>query len=1039
MPTTSIAATTSASYDPSVHPAAAAAREGGAPASAAPTGDLPIHLTHFVGRARELDDVRRLLGEVRLLTLTGAGGSGKTRLATEAAARWPAAASGARVTWADLTPVAEGAHVPAQIAAALHLPGRADVAPLEAVRLAIGAGEALLVLDNCEHVIDAAAAAVDALLRACPGLRVLATSREALGVGGETAWHVPALAADEAAQLFAERARATQPAFVLTPANRPAVDEICRRLDGVPLAIELAAARVRALAPEAIAARLDDAFRLLTAGGRTALPRHRTLRATMEWSHGLLSARERALLRRLAVFAGGFTLASAEAVCADDALWAAGLRDAPTPGDADATLAAEDVLDGVAALVDKSLVVMGADPLPPAAAAAGGRTPEPRYRLLETVRQYGLERLAEAGEREAAEASHTRHFLDLAAALAPDIVGGLSMNAAMARLGAEQDNLRAATSWALQAAERDPVAWGPTALCFGDHLFWYWYGAGHWLHRGQFDEARRYTTAALRVAPDAAPTLRARAQMAAGLAAHPQGDFAAGAEHFRIALAIGEAEGDRFTTTFARAKLAAALLMLGDVADALTLCQTAWTEALREPPNALHGFAGVWLAFIHIARGDLAAARVPVEHCLRIAPQAANQVTIAHCHALLGRIDTLAGDHGSAAAHLRTSLELHLMLGDAWGLALDLEWSSALAAERGRHADFARLAGAVDALRDRAGMVRYPVDVPDHDRHEAAARAQLAHAYDTSYAEGRELDAAALQRLVTASDVAEPAPAPAGAPAAAPLPAPDAPPVPVASEASPSAALRVLALGGLQVYVGDRPIDPTAWGSARTRELLAYLVAHPEGRTKEQVGLALWPEASSAQLRNNFHVTLHRLRRALGGADWVSLDGDRYRIPTALVAEFDAQQFAREVAEARRALAGTGGDAAATQLERALARYRGDFLDGEAAGDWHLAFRDHLQRLHVEALQALGTHHLTAGRPARAADAFRRLLARDPLREEAAVALMRCHAAQGEPAQALRVYRELEARLRAELGAAPCGTATALAAELRGDARPGSA
>jgi DNA-binding SARP family transcriptional activator len=246
----------------------------------------------------------------------------------------------------------------------------------------------------------------------------------------------------------------------------------------------------------------------------------------------------------------------------------------------------------------------------------------------------------------------------------------------------------------------------------------------------------------------------------------------------------------------------------------------------------------------------------------------------------------------------------------------------------------------------------------------------------------------------------------------------------------------VLALGGFQVCVGERPVDAAAWGSARPRELLAYLVAHPEGRTKEQVGLALWPEASAAQLRNNFHVTLHRLRRALGGPDWVALEGDRYRVPPALVAEFDARQFAREVADARRALAqaGRAPDAAAgaaAALERALARYRGDFLDGEAAGDWHLEFRDHLQRMHADALSALGDHHVAAGRPRQAAEAYRRLLARDPLREDAAAALMRCHAALGERAQALRVYRELEAGLRAELGAPPGGAAAALAAALR--------
>jgi DNA-binding SARP family transcriptional activator len=240
----------------------------------------------------------------------------------------------------------------------------------------------------------------------------------------------------------------------------------------------------------------------------------------------------------------------------------------------------------------------------------------------------------------------------------------------------------------------------------------------------------------------------------------------------------------------------------------------------------------------------------------------------------------------------------------------------------------------------------------------------------------------------------------------------------------------VYALGGLRVCVGARAVPAAAWGSARPRELLAYLLAHPEGRTKEQVGLALWPEASAAQLRNNFHVTLHRLRKALGGAAWVALAGERYRVPAALVAEFDAARFAREAAAARAALA-RGAPGAAAALEAALAGYGGDFLDGEGAGDWHLAFRAALRRAHAEGLLALGAAHAAAGRPGRAAEAYGRALARDPLREDAAAALMRCHAALGERAQALRVYRDLARRLRDELGAEPDAATTALAAELQ--------
>ena len=266
-----------------------------------------------------------------MLTLTGAGGSGKTRLAHEVASR--VAGRFARIAWVDLAPLNDETLVAEQVAAALHARETADVSPIRMLVNTIGSERVLVILDNCEHLVNACASVAELMLRACPRLTVLATSREALGVASETAWLVPPLGTGEATELFVERAQATMPAFAMTDTNGSAVNEICRRLDGIPLAIELAAARVRVLSPEQIATRLDDAFRLLSAGSRTALPRHRTLRATMEWSFALLGEREQLLLRRLSVFAGTFTLDAAEFVCAGN------------------LLEVEDILDGVAALV----------------------------------------------------------------------------------------------------------------------------------------------------------------------------------------------------------------------------------------------------------------------------------------------------------------------------------------------------------------------------------------------------------------------------------------------------------------------------------------------------------------------------------------------------------------------------------------------------------------------------------------------------------------------------------------------------------------
>ena len=418
--------------------------------------NLPAQVTSFVGRERELAEVARLLAATRLLTLTGTGGTGKTRLALQAAAAGLGAdgpPSGAPDGWpdgwpypdgvwfVDLAPLAEDTLVPATALAALGaaaLPGQPAASRLvEHLRTR----RALLVLDNCEHVLEAAARLADAVLRGCPGVRVLATSRELLGLAGETAWRVPsldlpdpddapgaaALEASGAGRLFLERARAAQPAFEITDANAPAVAEVCRRLDGIPLALELAAARVRVLTPEQLAARLGDRFRLLTGGGRTALRRQQTLQATVDWSHDLLAEPERALFRRLAVFpggaTGGFPLEGAEAVGAGDG--------------AGAPVEAADVLDLLTGLVDKSLVL------------AEARGAEERYRLLETLRQYAEERLLQAGEAAAARDRHAAWCLALGRAVAAARAAGAHplVSPAGRRLRAERESVRAALAW----------------------------------------------------------------------------------------------------------------------------------------------------------------------------------------------------------------------------------------------------------------------------------------------------------------------------------------------------------------------------------------------------------------------------------------------------------------------------------------------------------------------------------------------------------------------------------------------------------------
>jgi len=515
-----------------------------------PIADLPVHLTRFIGRGHELGELSRLIGATRLLTLTGAGGSGKTRLAREVAAA--EAGRYSRIAWVDLAPVADPTIIAREVATTLHIPDRGG-RPAEALVATIGDSPMLLVLDNCEHLVDAAAELAEHVLRSCPRLTILATSREALGIPSETAWLVPPLGGTEAIQLFVERAQASIASFELSDSNATAVRDICRRLDGIPLAIELAAARVRVLSPHQIAGRLDDAFRLLTSGSRTALPRQRTLRGTMDWSYGLLDNREQALLCRLAVFAGSFSLEAAEAVCVGD----------PLEG--------EDILDGVAALVDKSLVVM----------EAGDGVA--RYHLLETVRQYGMERLVEHGGPDRYRERHAHHYLEFAERFAPLLIGGEHEPGLLARIAVEHDNLRDASVWAASDPSR-----AEEALRFADALFWYWYGTGYWYGAGQFTQAREQIARALASAPDADALLRARALAADGLSALAQGDYEESRDSFSHSLALFRAHGDVGSIAFVLSKLGASHIMLGNTALAGQLLDESYELAKPLPLSVLH-------------------------------------------------------------------------------------------------------------------------------------------------------------------------------------------------------------------------------------------------------------------------------------------------------------------------------------------------------------------------------------------------------------------------------------------------------------------
>jgi predicted ATPase/DNA-binding SARP family transcriptional activator len=651
-----------------------------APAAApAVPSNLPAPLTSFVGREREIAQVGELLGQGRLVTLVGPGGAGKTRLAVEAVRRLlergRVEADGAWLV--ELASLRDPSQLPGAVLdavsprvelARLEAPGGARRDPLARLLHALDGRRLLLMLDNCEHLVEAAAALAEAILGACPGVRILATSREALRVPGESRLPVPALPvppedaaepeallAFDAGRLFVERARAVVPGMALGPAEALAVAEICRRLDGLPFAIELAAARVNGVPVVELAARLHDRFRLLTTGARTALPRHRTLRAVVDWSWELLVPAERVALRRLAVFTGGCTLAAAERVAAG-------------PG-----LEAGEVAGAVAGLVEKSLVEVVAGPtvpavswpgiehadLPPVADPPAG---EPRYRLLETIRAYAAERLAEAGEAERVAATHAAWCVE-EADLSQTKLRGADQLVWWARAHAEHANLHAGLRFLLDRGEAAGAVHLAGALSWHQGFF------------GQADETLADLRAAL--ALPGGPSDRARAEALATLAwlGMRTGDGPAAFER-RIAgaeacfLASGDATHAELVGLLGRALLErmrqaehGGLAPPAPAAPGSRYDRRVLDEVLGEPAwtHTVAWYAMVTvmsLALEQAAGGDFAGARRDTEALLARLRRRGDRLGMIDCLELLAGISTFEEDLDQARDCLRESLRL---------------------------------------------------------------------------------------------------------------------------------------------------------------------------------------------------------------------------------------------------------------------------------------------------------------------------------------------------------------------------------------------
>ncbi len=675
-------------------------RRGTKPAIAIPN-NLPLQLTSLIGRQLEIREVRRLLRKHRLVMLTGAGGCGKSRLALEVAGR-AQEASPDGIWVVELAPLMDGSLVPQTVAAALGIKDEPGRSPIESLIGFLGKQEALLVLDNCEHLVEGSAELVRTLLLSCPRLRVLATSRESLRLEGEVTYRVPSLELPngeraltelrevESVQLFVDRASNANPAFSLAESNARSVAEICKHLDGMPLAIELAAARVKTMSVAEIASRLEDRFRLLTRGSRGALSRHQTLRALIDWSYALLKPGEQAMLRRLSVFAGGWTLAAAEEVCQGDGIegW--------------------QVLDLLTGLVDKSLVEMEA--------TGEQRTGRTRYRLLESLRQYARERLVEEKEDRAAQRRHLDFYLTLAEKAASQL-DGPDQSAWLSRLDEEHDNLRAALE---MCKGRDDDA-GGAGMRLAGALGGFWQTRGYWLEgrtmcqellaRSNVLERSPIRARALSVAGtmvhllgdctgaqsfhqeslDIARELGDKCGIAGslnnlGIVARDQGDYAAARSFGEESLTIRRELGDKHGIASSLCNLGNVASDQGDYAEARSLFEE--SLAISRELGHKHGISGSLnkLGTVAVHLGDYTGARSSYEKSLVIARELGDKQAVASSLNNLGIVASDQGDYASARSFYEESLAIQQELGDKRGAAISLGNLGNMAADRGDYA-----------------------------------------------------------------------------------------------------------------------------------------------------------------------------------------------------------------------------------------------------------------------------------------------------------------------------------------------------------------
>jgi predicted ATPase/DNA-binding XRE family transcriptional regulator len=669
------------------------------PAVPAGRSSLPVQMTSFVGRDREQSEIERLLHGQRLITLCGPGGIGKTRLAL-AVAEQAVPQYADRAIFVEFGAASDAVLVPRELASAVGIREDAGQPLLETLLRALANVRMLLVLDNCEHLLSACSDLARRLLDACPRIRILVTSREPLGVADEMVWTVPPLAVGEeqpmsverlaqlgAVGLFVERARSVWPTFELSPHNAQAVVRVCRRLEGIPLAIELAAARIRVLSVEQIDARLEDRYRLLVWGAAGAPARHQTLLAAVDWSYALLSNAERLLFDRFSVFQGGARLEAVEVVCTPDSLQPA------------------EVADLLQSLVDKSLIL--AEPEPDGTV---------RFCELETLKEYGRARVRERNEADALRARHLGYHLCLAEEAVSQLLGPHQLTW-LERLDYEHDNMRASLAWSLhcEAALED-------GLRLAGALWRFWEVRGHGV------EGRRWLASLLGGVGPVAPGVRALALDAAGCLATTQADYADGWRLTQAALALWRQNSDWRGAGIALNHLGIIASARGDVEQACALYQESVAASLATDDRQTTVLALSNLGLNARNRGEYDEARGFIERAMQIHRELGDRRGEGLMAQALGNVAADRGDLSEAAAHFRQALALADEIRD-WGIvARSLEGLASILARRNRQLErAARLYGAAQALREEIGMPVAGSGQPEHDSQVEFLESLLGH------------------------------------------------------------------------------------------------------------------------------------------------------------------------------------------------------------------------------------------------------------------------------------------------------------------------